>query len=336
MHNRAEGVNTVLRDKFEELFKPADGAPAHVSKPLDFSEHLAHGGRAVIVGGLLKDYSEHLRRHPQFVVWDDVGDRARELPANAHIVVFNKYVNHGFVEGVRTQLRKRHGSVFSPAGIYTSSQINDAFRSFEEHRQRVAQAVPVPAPVYDKVRPAASERPVVSPDIPFVSPDIPVAETSVTKTTLRKPKHSELKNFVLANYDKSNGVNQESDRLLALFQAGGVDSTRDSVRQALRVYCRALPDRARAEQAGPVEPETPQPVAAPAAPVSAPQKTRMKAGADMLIEAIGEAERYIAEVRVATDVLAELMPKLRAEVERFREQQRKVREVAQTAAEFLD
>lgn len=314
-------VNT-LRDQFHKLFEPpADNGTAAVKhKTLDFVEHLSSGGKAVIVGGLQKDYCDELRRHPQFVVWSEVGDRARELPANARIVVTNKYTNHGFVEGVRSQVRRRHG-VFSPPGIYTSSQINEAFHKFEEARALTVTAnAAKPAP-----RAETKEQTVPATATAAASvPDLPVDDRKAT-TQLRKLRRGELKEFVMAHCEPGPGPNAESVRLLAKLADLGIESTRDSVRQAIRMYVGQTATR--------IAPAVPPP---PAVAVRAPTAHKVRPAADLLQEAVAEAEKCVADIRTASDLLAELLPRIQHDLERFREQQRKVREVAQQASEFLD
>lgn len=327
-----------LREAFVRLFPDAGsnvagGAelPPAEPKKLDFVPLLSNGGCVVVVGGRAANYSEKMRRHPQFRLWLETTDKAPTLPSNAKAVLNTRWQRHSHENGVRGQAKNR--GVFCPPGHYDPSAINDAFDRFVAHQKATQkpEAEPVVAEAPKQLAP------------PPAPPQPVVHEEQMPKKMLRGPKPGELLRFVMEHGNVDAPVQiEEARRLTTLMADEGILTTASSVAQTLwRKRMAMRGDKVVAPRAEIITPLIEEPPPPPVKPLPTADllanvlEVAESALADSKL-ALQAAEHGLAEIKTCNDVLTDTVAKVREELQRFREQQRMIRQVAQQAAAYLD
>lgn len=337
----------VEQTAMEAAFRKAlDLTPAVPLLPseIDIAPHLRQGGVAVVVGGRTTNFSEPMRRHPQLVFWDSTDPKSdsRDLPANAKVVFITKWISHARETPLRKMARDR--GLLCPAGFLSTGDIRAVLDRFIA--ARAARDTPPQVVQISNVLVAPSLPP---PPPPPQEPELPIEEVSLK---LRSPRQGEMKTFVLAHADRIASPADEARRLMPVLNERGVSTSYESLAQAVRNYRSEIPLTQRpATSATAPEPEhtpprsavvvvvTPPPPEPPAPPAPPPQPEPMERQADILLEALAEAEQYANDMRASAELLQELMPKLKAEVQKFRDGQRRMvaaRRAAKQALEFLE
>lgn len=298
--------------------------------PPSVAQLLRGGGVALIVGGRTTNWTEEMRRHPQLLFWDSTDPKTykKDIPSNTRAILITRFTSHGMEKKLRDEA-KRRGIAIIP-GLSSTGDVRAHLQPVVDH------VVPPPAPDPEP------EFEVIKPTPPPAAPVVVAQEpATAVPRTLRPPARGELRTFIIEQADRtatSGPKSPEVQRLLAGLRERGISSTPDSISQAIRMYIRdAKQSRqvwapAPAETAAPpVQAERP-PVAVHVPAVHAPAAQtdqRPLSTPDQLLEAVIEAERYCDDMKAAADLLGSLLPRLRKEIERFREQQRRARELFQ-------
>lgn len=302
--------------------KSADAAKTE-RQQIDVAKLLANGGVAVVVGGRPSNFDQKMRDHPQCVFWDSTDPKAsgKPLPTNARVaLLLPRFIDHSWCRRVKAEAQARG----VPALLLQSTgDIKDMLQ-----------------PVVDRPKPQAPDPeplPVVTPQqvtpptaVAWVKADPPPAQIPEVQTVplkTRPPIHGELKTFVLT-HAKPDASIEEAQRMLGILRTAGVETSIDSIRVAIRSYL-VNPKRANGHSDEPAAPEPARPAVVPdlqpariavAAAPSSPKR-------DLLLERIDEAQRYIDEIRTSAELLGEILPDLRNEIQRFRDKQRQAREL---------
>lgn len=316
-------------------------APATPRPQVNLADLVAHGGRIVVVGGRTTNFPDYMRDDPRLVFFDSTDPRTqtRELPSNARAVVMTQFVGHNVYWRFAEQAKAR-GIVFVP-GTRTTGEL----RRMLEDVVKAPRADKPKEPDVDLsaivVPQAAAPSTIVTE--PIVTPEPPAAETTSEQRVAEAPPSAEsgttmkrkvqLQRGALIGFIREHGQlgvsrQVEAQRLLPLLQARGMNTTCDSIAQALwRLAQEQRQNGTRKTSANP----KPNGHAAHAAPRVAPTFAQ-KGGDNGILDAIAEARKYVADVRAAADLLDELLPKLEAEVKLFRDKQHRA---TQVMAEFL-
>lgn len=162
---------------------------------------------------------------------------------------------------------------------------------------------------------------------------------------LRKPVKGQLREFVIAHADRTatqlGPKSDEVERLLGLLNAAGIKSTHESVAESIRVFVKRRdgkpPTKTRWKPGASMAPVVmpPPAVAKPTVEKHTEDIKSMGKHAavgttpDQLLVAVMEAEKYCDDMKAAAELLGTLLPRLRKEIERFKEQQRRARELFQ-------
>lgn len=330
-----------MRQAFDELFKhPGNGNGGEgqsCAGALDFAPHLSRGGRALIVGGRPSNFSEKMRRHPQFVFWMDMTDKQAQqpIPSNAHVVLITKWIAHKQDYVIRKQARER--GAFCPPGFVSTGDLSDAFDRFVAHQEEQSTMATKQVERLSTIE------------------NVSIAPPQQVAHNLRPPKPGELFKFVVdhGNVDAEPQI-AEARRLAALLKESGVETTDMSVANALyRVRHATRPTDAAPPQAEP-EPAKPLPqhcgkcgviYSAGAAHECAkkPEPTKQLPTADLLDgvlataeDALAESTKALATAQAAHEVLTDAVKRMRGELARFRDQQKAIRQLARQAAEYLE
>lgn len=346
--------NTQIAEAFNKLFQPAGAGNGGTGElpgravgagAKSLAVILSNGGVAIVVGGRASNWTESMRRHPQFVFFD-TNDKHRhaELPSNARAVYFTRWVSHEWEKKLRKQANDR--GLYCPPGLLSNGDIRFELELFMDAERRtreaaIANRTVVHAPVVIKAQePIHVPPPPVPPRLePIVSPPEPEPEPK-PPVVMRSVRKGELKQFVIAHGDPfAPHIGDEAVRVHGLITDAGIETTTNSVEQAIRAYRGDMLEARRAGKAAAAPLAPPPAVERRASPPDAPQTAKRKSNVDMLTEAIAEAERYVddlkgalATIQATGEILSELMPRIRREIEMFKEQQRKIREAAEAAA----
>jgi hypothetical protein len=326
----------------------------------DLVELLKDGGVAVIVGGRSSNFTQEMRDNPRLEFWDstDPKTRTRDLPSNTRAVLFTKWLSHETDGRLRKQAKKR--GIFCKPGVHETGELRIELQRVVDNTLSVKPMtdppppVSAPAPTLDRV----FERVVLPPPaMPTPEPSVALDVTPIPPPKVKTGRRNArgVAAFVAAHCDvHAVERTREAERLLALMQAEGMNSTVKSVMESLRLASKKAGVKVRVTgpyktgtlrgQHAKVRPNggasaalAPPPVVPPAPVVQelAQVRTELKKAratphGDGLIAAISEAEHYIEDMMAAAKLLAELMPRLKTEIASFRDKQRRAAEI------FLD
>jgi hypothetical protein len=289
-----------------------------------------------------------MRNDPRLEFWDSTDPKSfrRDLPSNARAVLFTRYISHELNTRLRKQAHKR--GIFCQPGMHETGELRVELQRVVDHvppkrvepiEDAFERLMAQTEVMVNKVAEHAQEPILTTPAAPAVAEAAP-------------RKRYRIASFIAEHGDLTVTKNRaaEATRVLALMEAHGLKSTMKSVLETMRVMqkkagvvgLRRTPPRgngavtAAPAIAPPRKIVLPPPVAA--ARASAPPILLRESAPppvpaiqeDALIQAIGEAEHYIDDMQAAAKLLAELMPRLKAEIAKFRDRQRRAREI------FLD
>lgn len=293
---------------------------------------LSNGGVAVVVGVRGDNVTDAMRRHPQILCWDttDAKTHNKSLPANTRALMITRFISHAMERRLRDEAKRR--GIFAMPGLITTGDVRDQLQLVVDRPSPSVVTPPAPMVVVHKPEPP---KPEPKPDPPITVAPVE-KESPVKAPTLRPVKRGELQKFVIEHADPrvvAVAAIDESNRLWRLIRSQGIDTTRDSVRQAVWKYVEVRPSRTGSQT--PVAGAGNGHHVTPALPTpepeverrSVPRRDASAAGGDALLTSLDEAMKYVGEVKAAMGLLDEVLPLFRKEIERFRDQQRRAREL---------
>src|SRR5262245_18050923 len=346
----------------------AKALPREERYKCDLVELLRPGGVVVIVGGRSTNFTEAMRRDPRLVFWDSTDPKVqhKDLPSNCRAVLFTPWMSHEWDGRIRRQADRR--GIFCKPGMHTSGELRAELQRVVDHAPPKPKP-DVLEELFEKelakTKLVTPSEPVVVPDPVVVSAVEPVTESeskesgSVVKSL--KARSGALARLIRAQanlnmFAAHTGLerHKQTERMRALARKQGLTTTlatvtemlrQEAKRQGIVVQSSRRPVHEAAEKPTPVVPPTvaPQPVVPPVVAEGHPAVVeqmvasaqafvagRKSSAGDSLLQAIGEAERYIGDMQAAAALLADLMPRLKAAIADFKERQRKAAEI------FLD
>lgn len=260
-----------------------------MTTPETIAKILANGGRALIVGGEMKDLPRVYHDHPQLLVWDDNQQNllGRMIPSNVKVIIYNRWVSHATAKLLSDAAKSLHALKFP------------MLRS-REVKELLSCVVP---PTSDVV----IEEPPTT---------IPLDQTSQIdpETTDMKATHQKLgsiKDFVIKNIDPNvdysikGKFTEEGVRIFDLMKKEGMKSTLASTIQTVRAVVHQASNNGAKRASKKASKIELQPV---------PVKAVVNHGNDDFTE----LERLIEDAITAMRLVQEHLPKVRSETEKLR------------------
>lgn len=332
--------------------KTADAPP----EKKDLVALLQNGGVIVIVGGRSTNVTHDMRTDPRLVFWDSTDPKSarKDLPSNTRAVLMTRYISHEMSHRITKEARRRN--ILCDTRQFETGELRAELQRIVDHQPPKPPRESVDAEIQRLI--AATEadhhpvetkpwRPTIDPVVPPTEvDDTPIMETPTPTPTppstdavvsTGRRGRATLQDWVgkygdLAVVDRT----AEAKRLVKLFAMRGRKAELSSVLETMRLMRIAAGGKQRTSP-------TPKPPPIPtSAPVPPPRLTMAVPGTfeatppaepvrnDALLTAIDEAEHYIDDMQAAAKLLGELMPRLKAEIAKFRDRQRRAREL------FLD
>lgn len=80
----------------------------------EIARRLRDGQQVLLVGARPSNLPHALSKHPQLILWTDVGDAPRTVPANARVVLFTKWIGHTVYRTIRDDAQRDANRVVWP------------------------------------------------------------------------------------------------------------------------------------------------------------------------------------------------------------------------------
>lgn len=256
---------------------------ASLTQPGLIARILHDGGKLLIVGGAITEFMPtSLQNHPQVVVWDDEkqGFSNKEVPANARVIMYNRWVSHGTAAKLREAAVSRH------ALLFPMLKTGEMKRLLAEVIQtEPAECAAVETAIAEQKTKLQEEK----------------EETTVVQKKISK--QGELQRFLSRNLDLDidfsvkGSKSDEARRLLPLAQKDGLPTTEASIANAIGIIVKNLGK----------EPTKTRP--------SVEKKTAATTGASDDFE---QLDRLIQDAIAAMKLVQEHLPKVRRETGKLR------------------
>jgi len=267
---------------------------------------IKHGGRILVVGGRVTEYlPKHYKDHPAILLWDDdkQGFQSKEVPQNTKAILYNKWISHPTVIRLNEAARKLHAIKYP---MLTTREIKALLSDIVYEEQSLPAEVSAPSPVEIEAVRQKQEH---------------VAEQhEQERMTTPQPVKKEgkiigfvAKNLALAtDWTQKGSMTKEGQRIFALAQQAGVQTTVGSVTECVR---RIVKDLGKPTFGGKRKKREKR--EKPAKPTAASFRP---AGEDDFVE----LDRLMEEAIAAIQLVQQHLPKVRSETERLRQMRQKM------------
>jgi hypothetical protein len=243
------------------------------------------GGRILLVGGeITNTLPDHIANHPRVTIWDDrkQGIENRHVPGSVKAIIWSRFTSHSIAAKLNNAVKALDALRFP---MKTEREIKELMSAFNPP-PALLTSEPVDPPAADQPEPKQLQaKGILS---TFVATHIDLAK----------------------DYTGRGAKKVEGERLFALAQKSGVQTTIKSIIQCVGVTTRKM-----------MNPDKPVNVLGRIYPASKPpsaDELKQQPAEQPKQDDFAELEELIANAIVAMQLVQEHLPKVRKETERLR------------------